>query len=135
MGGKLVNLVIEEEKHARLVEYANTLSSIQLTARSLCDIELLATGAFAPLEGFMSRADYNRVLEEMRLSDGTLFPIPITLPVTDLRAVRLGKEIALQSPKNELIAIMTVEEIFDWGSYERSEPGVCDDRSAPSAGG
>ena len=113
-GGKLVNLVVEGEERAQLVEHANTLPSIQLTARSLCDIELMATGAFSPLDGFMGKADYDRVLEEMRLSDGTLFPMPITLPVTDLRAVELGGEIALRSPQNELIAIMDVEEIFDW---------------------
>jgi sulfate adenylyltransferase len=112
--GKLVNLVVEGEERAQLVEYATTLPSIQLTARSLCDIELLATGAFSPLDGFMGNADYERVLEEMRLADGTLFSIPITLPVADLGAVKLGKEIALRSPKNELIAIMAVEEIFDW---------------------
>jgi ATP sulfurylase len=79
-GGKLVNLVVEGEERARLVEYANTLPSIQLTARSVCDLELLTTGAFSPLEGFMGKADYDRVLEEMRLADGTLFPMPITLP-------------------------------------------------------
>src|SRR5262245_57681377 len=99
-GGKLVNLVAEGEERARLVDYANTLPSVQLTARSLCDIELLATGAFSPLDRLMGKADYERVLEEMRLSDGTLFPIPITLPVTNLSSVELGKEIALRSPKN-----------------------------------
>jgi sulfate adenylyltransferase len=113
-GGKLVNLVVEGEERARLVEYANTVPSIQLSARSLCDIELLATGAFSPSDGFMGKADYDRVLNEMRLADGTLFPIPITLPVADLRAVKLGKDIALRSPKNELIAILAVQEIFDW---------------------
>jgi PUA-like domain len=61
-GGELVNLVVEEEKRARLIAHANTLSSIQLTARSLCDIELLATGAFSPLAAFMGKADYDRVL-------------------------------------------------------------------------
>src|SRR5215475_10658515 len=113
-GGKLVNLVVEGAKRARLVEQANTLPSIQLTARSLCDVELLATGAFSPVNGFMGKANYDRVLEEMRLADGTLFLIPITLPVADLHGVKMDKEVALRSPKNELIAIMSVEEIFDW---------------------
>jgi sulfate adenylyltransferase len=113
-GGKLVNLVVESEEHAPLVNYANTLPSIQLTARSLCDVEPLATGAFSPVNGFMGKADYKRVLEEMRLANGTLFPMPITLPVADLHGVEMGREIALRSPKNELIAIMIVEEIFDW---------------------
>jgi sulfate adenylyltransferase len=73
-GGKLVNLVVESEERAPLVNYANTLPSIQLTPRSLCDVELLGTGAFSPVNGFMGKADYDHVLEEMRLADGTLFP-------------------------------------------------------------
>ncbi len=112
--GRLVNLVVTEEERAAAMHRASTLPSGQLSPRSLCDIELLSTGAFSPLEQFMCRADYERVLDQMRLADGTLFPIPITLPIEVSHAIEIGKEVALRSPKNELIAIMKVEEVFDW---------------------
>ena len=112
--GRLVNLVVTEEERAAAMHRASTLPSAQLSPRSLCDIELLSTGAFSPLEQFMCRADYERVLDQMRLADGTLFPIPIILPIEVSHAIEIGKEVALRSPKNELIAIMIVEEIFDW---------------------
>lgn len=112
-GGKLIKLLVDGEERAELIRKASHLPSIQLSSRSLCDIELLASGAFSPLDRFMDKADYNRVLEEMRLADGTLFPIPITLPIAVLPD-QLGREIALRSPSNELIAVMLVEEVFDW---------------------
>jgi sulfate adenylyltransferase len=110
--GELVNLLVCGEEREELIRKANYLPSVQLSPRSLCDIELLATGAFSPLDRFMGKADYDRVLEEMRLADGMLFPIPITLPVAEPREP--GKTIALRSPKNELIAIMLAEEVFEW---------------------
>jgi len=113
-GGGLVNLLVEGEERLELIQYANTLLSIRLSPRSLCDIELLAVGAFSPLNRFMRKVDYDRVLEEMRLADGTLFPIPITLPIADARAIKLGTNIVLRGPKNEVIAILTVEETFRW---------------------
>ena len=112
--GRLVNLVVTGEEHARIMERASSLPSIQLSARSLCDLELLATGAFSPLDQFMGNEDYERVVEEMRLADGTLFPIPITLPVKVDQGIEIGREIALRSAKNELIAVMMVEEVYGW---------------------
>jgi sulfate adenylyltransferase len=113
-GGRLVDLVVSGEERVELMRKAKQLASIQLSPRSLCDLELIATGGFSPLERFMGQADYLRVVEEMRLADGTLFPIPVTLPVPDLRLVEIGKAVALRSPKNELIAVMQVEEVFGW---------------------
>ena len=113
-GGRLVSVVSVGEEREELVKKASGLPSNQLTPRSLCDLELLATGAFSPLDRFMGHADYLRVLEDMRLADGTLFPIPITLPVHSKENLRLGREIALRSPEGELIALMLVEEIFEW---------------------
>ena len=118
-GGKLVNQFIDDDERQVLLERARRLPSIQLSSRSLCDLELLATGGFSPLIGFMGKADYERVLEEMRLSNGTLFPIPITLPVNG-QGIVIGKEIALRSPKNELLAIMTVEEAYEWNLEEEA---------------
>src|SRR5258708_7917153 len=79
--GRLVDLFQDVDQRLDFSRYAGTLPSVQISARSQCDLELLATGAFSPLDRFMGRADYQRVLAEMRLSAGTLFPIPITLPV------------------------------------------------------
>src|SRR3954468_4339350 len=83
-----------------LAQYAATLPSIQISPRSQCDLELLATGAFTPLDRFMSQGDYERVVAEMRLANGVLFPIPITLPVDE--PLPLHHDIALRSQKNEM---------------------------------
>ena len=113
-GGELVNLLVTDQERDELVEHAGRLTSIQLTHRSLCDLELLSCGAFSPLDRFMGRADYHSVLEHMRLIGGALFPIPITLPVDESHALRTGQEIALRDLKNNLIAVMAIEEIFEW---------------------
>ena len=113
-GGRLVNLLVSEEERKELVAKASRFPSIQLSPRSLCDLELLAVGAFSPLDRFMGKEDYDRVLAEMRLEDGTLFPIPITLPVASLSGLEKGKDIALCNAQNELIAVMTLEEIYSW---------------------
>ena len=113
-GGRLVDLLVAPEEHDALRAHANTLPSIQLSDRALCDLELLATGAFSPLDRFMGRADYERVVAEMRLADGTLFPIPVTLPVERIDDLHYDREIALRDSKNNLLAVMTVEEIYTW---------------------
>ncbi|MBI5080655.1 MAG: bifunctional sulfate adenylyltransferase/adenylylsulfate kinase [Chloroflexi bacterium] len=111
----LVNLVVSDENEKRdLIARANHLQSIQLSPRSVCDLELLAVGAFSPLDRFMTEADYRRVLAEMRLANGVLFPIPITLPIPSAVAASVGDSIALRNNKNELLAIMLVEEKFAW---------------------
>jgi sulfate adenylyltransferase len=76
----LVDLLIPDEEREELRAYAGKLPSLQLSARSVCDLELLATGAFSPLDRFMGRLDHQRVLDEMRLANGVVFPIPIALP-------------------------------------------------------
>ena len=80
----------------------------------MCDLELIATGAFSPLDRFMAKADYDRVVEEMRLADGTFFPIPITLPVEPFDGLRLDQEITLRGPQNDVLAILRVDEIYSW---------------------
>jgi sulfate adenylyltransferase len=113
-GGRLIDLSVAPEEHDELRAYANTLPSLQLTDRALCDLELLATGAFSPLDRFMGRADYERVVEEMRLADGRLFPIPVTLPVDRIEELHYDRDVALRDAKNNLLAILTVEEIYTW---------------------
>ncbi len=113
-GGRLVDLLVPAEELEAARAHANTLPSIQLSDRALCDLELLATGAFSPLDRFMGRADYERVLAEMRLADGTIFPIPVTLPVERIDDLHYDREIALRDNKNNLLAVLTVEEIYTW---------------------
>lgn len=117
-GGKLVNLVTAGEVQAKLVALASTLPSIQISERAECDLELLATGGFSPLDRFMGKADFTRVVEEMRLTSGHVFPIPITLPVDDISDIELDKQIVLRNSKNAVLAIMDVEEIYEWDRDE-----------------
>ena len=101
-GGCLVVLIPTDEKSAVLHRRAGDLPSIQISARAVCDLELIANGAFSPLEGFMGQKDYESVVNDMRLDDGTLIPIPVTLPVTLPPGVSLGQAIALRNSKNNL---------------------------------
>lgn len=112
-GGALIDLRVSEESVADLRAYANRLQSIRLSERAVCDLELLACGAFSPLDRFMGREDHQQVLGEMRLASGAIFPIPITLPV-DAGIVHFDKDVALRDSRDELLAIMTVEEIYEW---------------------
>jgi sulfate adenylyltransferase len=113
-GGKLKDLLIRDEEHQDLIEKSKQLPSVQISARALCDLELLATGAFSPLDRFMGRDDYERVLTEMRLKDGTLFPIPVTLPVDEDSLPKWGEEITLSDSHNNILAIMKIEEVYQW---------------------
>lgn len=99
---------------AEALARAKELPTIKLSERAICDLELLAVGGFSPLQRFMGSADYRRVLEEMRLANGQLFPIPITLPVANDEQIELDREFALLDSRNEILAVMTVEEIYEW---------------------
>lgn len=120
-GGALVDLLVPAAELAHVKAYANQLPSIQLSERSACDLELLATGAFSPLDRFMGQADYQSVLDNMRLASGAIFPIPITLPVDENPDLRIGQEIALRDAKQNLLAIMTIEEMYSWDREEVSQ--------------
>jgi len=113
-GGELINLVVDVEERQELLERSSRLPSVQISQRALCDLELLATGAFSPLDRFMGKADYDRVLTEMRLTDGTLFPIPVTLPVDEESLPSWGEQITLSDSRNNTIAVMQIEEIYHW---------------------
>jgi sulfate adenylyltransferase len=120
-GGKLVDLMVPAESFDELKTYADHLPSIQISPRSVCDLELLATGVFSPLDKFMGQEDHKHVLSEMRLANGYLFPIPITLPVAADSALSLDSDIALRNSEYELLAIMTVEEIYRWDRNQVAE--------------
>ena len=113
-GGKLVNLVVTGKEREELLAKTAQLPSIKITARNLCDLELIATGGFSPLTTFMGKADYDRVLKEMRLADGTVFPLPITLTADPKELPTVGEELVLRDANFDVIAIMTLDEIFHW---------------------
>ena len=109
-------------------------ASLTLDERGLCDLELLSVGGFSPLRGFMGKADYDRVVAEMRLADGTLWPLPVTLPVTPGHGVKEGKTLALRDVYGNLLAFLHVEEIYPidkereaelaYGSLDKKHPAV-----------
>ena len=113
-GGKLVDLIVSGEEREELLDKSSRLPSVQISMRSLCDLELLATGAFSPMDRFMGKADYERVLTEMRLENGVLFPIPITLPIDESSLPSWGEQITLSDARNNTIAVMQIEEIYHW---------------------
>ena len=113
-GGSLKNLLAPSTLAAELKLRSKDWPCWDLTPRQLCDLELLINGAFSPLEGFMNRADYDRVCAEMRLQDGTLWPIPVVLDVDELFAKGLGAgaHVALRDPEGVMLAALKVEDIW-----------------------
>ncbi len=119
-GGRLVNLVVSAADRAALIEKAKCLPSVQISARSMCDLELLAVGAFSPLDRFLTEKDYRSVLANMRLADGVLFPIPLTLPVESADGLEIGRELVLRSPTNEMLAVMRLDGVYPWDLEEEA---------------
>ena len=103
-------LYVSYESAQKLKAEAGELVSHDLSPRQICDLELLMNGGFNPLKGFLSEADYNGVVDNMRLADGALWPMPITLDVTDTFAdkVTIGQDIALRDQEGVILATMTV---------------------------
>lgn len=104
-----------------LLSRAKDLPSIQLSERTLCDLELLATGGFSPLDRFMSSSDHERVIGEMRLKDGRLSPIPITLSIGSDDNIKLDSEISLRDSRNEIVGVMTIEDVYEWDLKETAQ--------------
>jgi len=135
-GGELKNLYLPDEQQESAQGKARNLKSWDLSDRQLCDIELLLCGAFSPLEGFLNRADYDSVLKDMRLADGTLWPMPVMLDVSEQFAGQLaaGDEIALRDHEGVLIATLAIEDIWQpdkaaeaqavFGTTDEKHPGV-----------
>src|SRR5215472_13714246 len=111
-GGPLVNLIVADERAAEMKASAKDYASLTLDERGLCDLELLAVGGFSPLKGFLGKADYDCVVADMRLADGTLWPLPVTLPVTPGDGIAEGKALALRDVYGNLLAFLHVEELF-----------------------
>jgi sulfate adenylyltransferase len=111
---KLVQLLVDQERAAILKELTLHLSSITLDPHQLCDIELLATGVLSPLNGFMVRSDYESVLDRMKLQDGTIWPIPICLSVSEKQGLQIetGQSVSIRDPEGFLLAVMHVEDVW-----------------------
>ena len=106
----ITELYVSPDSARKLKAEAANLPSWDLTARQMCDLELLMNGGFSPLTGFLGRADYDRVVHEMRLADGALWPMPITLDVSESFAgtIEPGQDIALRDPEGVILAMMHV---------------------------
>jgi sulfate adenylyltransferase len=113
-GGELKDLYLPEGKADLEKEKAKDYKSWDLTARQLCDLDLLMNGAFSPLEGFLGEQDYESVCNDLRLADGLLWPIPVTLDVSEAFAAELkkGTTIALRDAEGVLIATLDVADIW-----------------------
>ncbi len=112
-GGKLVDRILKPDAAAKAKQEVASLPAVQLSAREAGDLEMIAMGAFSPLEGFMGEADFLRVCKEIRLANGIVWPIPVVLsPADDVTAkIDKGQKIALKQG-NDLLAVMTVTEKY-----------------------
>jgi sulfate adenylyltransferase len=110
----LGELLVSEERAAELKKEAVHLPSWDLTQRQVWDIELLLNGAFSPLDGFLCQADFDSVCKRMRLQNGTFWPIPITLDVSENFVASLSSRdrIALRHPEGIILAVLTVQDIW-----------------------
>lgn len=115
-GGKLIDREVRGKEKEALKEHALRLKKIGLDSRELSDLELIASGAFSPLEGFMGRKDYESVLQNMRLSSGLPWTIPVTLSITaeEAKNIEGSQEIALEDPNGNILALLEVEELFSF---------------------
>jgi sulfate adenylyltransferase len=113
-GGKLVDLQVSPGRAAEIKELSRDWPSWDLTPRQLCDLELLCNGGFSPLTGFVRKSDYESVCAKMRLSGGTLWPMPITLDVSAEFAekVKPGSEVALRDAEGVMLAVLRVDDVW-----------------------
>lgn len=137
-GGTLRELYLPAAEAEALKRQSASLPQWTLNQRQLCDLELLLNGGFSPLEGFLGRADYDRVVQEMRLADGTLWPMPIVLDVDEAFAAKLPEhaQISLNDTQGTPLAVLTVDEVYFpdriaearqvFGTVDRTHPGVAE---------
>jgi sulfate adenylyltransferase len=135
-GGVLTDVMVDDERASELRKASTYWPSWDLTPRHLCDLELMLSGAFSPLRGFLGSADVASVCADMRLSDGTLWPIPVTLDVPDELATQVGPgaSVALRDPEGVMLAALHVGEVYRpdlraeaqgvFGTTDPAHPGV-----------
>lgn len=132
-GGRLINRIAGKNEREILLRKANELPKIELSRREVCDLELIANGAYSPLEGFIGRSDFINILENKRLTNGLAWTIPVTLAVTRKDSKRLSDQAALTF-NNNIVAIIEISEIFEhdredealkiYKTTDRTHPGV-----------
>jgi sulfate adenylyltransferase len=131
-GGELVDLKAPESERTALCAHAAKLTAVPLNARDLADLEMLTTGAFSPLTGFMGEADYTRARDDLRLASGLPWSIPITLGVEEslARSLKPGAEVALAAEDGKRLAILKVSEVFKVDRVKEAEAvfGVSEDK-------
>ena len=128
-------LFVSADQAQALKAEAGSMPSWDLTARQACDLELLMNGGFSPLKGFNSQADYEVVVDKMRLADGTLWPMPITLDVSEKFAegVGPGSRIALRDAEGVILAVMTVSDKWTPNkAHEAAQVFGADDLAHPA---
>ena len=120
---QISDLMVATEKTQNLKKESNHYPAWQLTDRQICDLELLLNGGFSPLDGFMGKADYNSVLKNMRLDNGALWPIPITLDITEEFASKIKdvEKITLRDQEGFTLAILTVTDIWEPNKDEEAQ--------------
>ncbi len=131
-----MDLVVGQERAAEIREQSRDWLSVDLGPRQLCDLELLINGAYSPLDGYLGAADHRSVCSEMRLADGTFWPVPVVLNIPDELADSLasGDSVALRDGEGVMIAALNVDECFQrdldaevaaiFGTADKSHPGV-----------
>lgn len=122
-GGVLIDRMLRGAEREAAIERAASLKKIPLSPTTMSDLELLATGVLSPLTGFIGKKDYDCVVESMRLANGLVWSIPITLAVTREVAdtLRIGEEIALTEPDGHLLAVMTLAEKFEYDKLREAQ--------------
>ena len=135
-GGSIKDLLVSPQRAAELKGASASYPSWDLTDRQLCDLELLANGGFSPLTGFMDRRTYESVCSRMRLHDGSVWPMPIVLDLTEQAAAGLGagSELALRDSEGVMLAVLHVEDVYRpdqraeaeqvFGTTDTEHPGV-----------
>ncbi len=115
-GGVLVDPIVDEARQNELRELSRDMPSWALTARQLCDLELLLNGGFSPLDGFMTKAQFESTCNDMRLPDGTLWPMPIVLDVDSETAeqAQAGGQVALRDPEGVMLAVLNVADVWEY---------------------
>ena len=122
-GGVLNNLLVSNERAEELKIKSEHFTSITLTQRQYCDLELLLNGGLSPLTGFMTQREYDSVLTSMRLPNGLLWTMPITLDISESQSSELsvGDSIGLRDPEGFMLAVLHIEDIWQLDKFKEAE--------------
>ncbi|WP_102344820.1 sulfate adenylyltransferase [Bacillus sp. Marseille-P3661] len=135
-GGVLINRELTGQDREQLLKHVQTLPILNISSWSVSDLELIAIGGFSPLTGFMGKEDYHRVLTEMRLANGLVWSIPITLPVTaaEADALEIGMDVVLKGEDGVIYGVLKLEDKYSYdkefeaehvyGTTDHAHPGV-----------